>query len=92
MDIREILRKPWDDAEAQSHLLVKVQVILMKASRPMTTGALIKALLPGRTDEEYRHAVTALCDLRKLDGAKPLWRYTGKQNRYGKPAIQWLCQ
>lgn len=88
--------KAWKDATIAQDMLDHVLEALDKLPTGSTigSGALIAKLLPSHTATDYSACVGLLQAVRKHVDAPEgtIWKYTGKKNRFGKPALVWLGQ
>jgi hypothetical protein len=91
--LRAIASYPPDES-AIEELADCVGAELHKTTTSIGTGALVAKLLPGcnPTNTWYRPCITALSFVRKREDCQLYWEYTGKKNRFGKPALRWLPQ
>lgn len=93
-DLIALAGTSWKDAaigkEMWEHVLGALDTVPQGAE--IGSGALIAKLLPSHTLADYKALVSLLQAVRKYPGAPEgsIWRYTGKKNRYGKPALVWL--
>lgn len=94
MNINELPKRNRFDPEAVAFVREQAEAVLGEASATMGTGALVEAIWFSKPPKEiYALIVALLATVRYTEGTQDkLWRYTGRKNMYGKPAIEWLPQ